>query len=157
MQWEVPVVDSRPLFRPAHQCWSLQLSWATLLVLLAVGLPLFLRMPLYQDVSFYDVGARNLLEGGIHYRDIADNNLPGMVWLHAAIRSALGWKSETLRLIDFLIVTLIVGLLMLWFRRLGLTPTARVWTAVVLMGFYLATSEVSHCQRDMWMLLPALA
>lgn len=38
----------------------------------------------------YDVAARNILRGGVHYRDVFDTNLPGIVWLMAAIRSAKG-------------------------------------------------------------------
>jgi hypothetical protein len=112
-------------------------------------------MPLYADVTTFDLGARNLLRGGVHYRDSYDNGLPGMVWLHVGIRALLGWRSEAIRLVDFLVVAGVVGLLVFWLRPLGLTRAARVWTAAVLFGFYFATPEVCHCQRDMWMLLPA--
>ena len=32
-----------------------------------------------------------------------------------------------------------------------------VWVAALLFAFYLSTSEFCHAQRDVWMLLPALA
>ena len=38
-------------------------------------------MPLFSDVIHYDLSARNLLRGGVHYRDVLDINLPGMVWV----------------------------------------------------------------------------
>jgi hypothetical protein len=136
--------------------WSLRLAWAGLLLVLLAGVPLFLCMPLYADVTTFDLGARNLLRGGVHYRDAYDNGLPGMVWLHAGIRALLGWRSEAIRLVDVLVVAGVVGLLVLWLRALGLSHAALVWTAVVLFGFYFATPEVCHCQRDVWMLLPAL-
>lgn len=152
----VPAAPVEPGARTASHRWSLALAWIALLLLLLAGLPLFLCMPLYADVTTFDLGARNLLRGGVHYRDAYDNGLPGMVWLHVGIRSLLGWRSEAIRLIDFLVVALSAGLLTLWLRPLGLTRAALVWAAVVFFGFYLATPEVCHCQRDLWMLLPAL-
>jgi hypothetical protein len=146
-----------PGARPTFARWSLWLAWLTLFLLLLAGLPLFLCMPLYADVTTFDLGARNLLRGGVHYRDAYDNGLPGMVWLHAGIRAGLGWRPEAIRLVDFLIVALCVGLLVLWLRSQGLPRTSQVWTGVLLFVFFFATSEVCHCQRDMWMLLPALA
>jgi hypothetical protein len=136
---------------------SLRLAWVALLLLLLAGLPLFLCMPLYADVTARDVVARSLLRGGVHYRDVFDNHLPGMTWLRLGIRRLLGWRSEAIRLVDFLAVAAAVGLLVFRLRPLGLTRAARVWAAVVLFGFYLATPEVCHGQPDMWMLVPALA
>jgi hypothetical protein len=131
-------------------------AWVALGVLLLVNVPLLVCMPLWPDVSLYDVCARNLLDGGVPYRDAFDNNLPGIVWLHALIRWLLGWSSEAIRLVDLLIVAAIVYLLVRWLRLLGRSRAAQVWTAVVLFGFYFSTSEFNHCQRDTWMLLPAL-
>jgi hypothetical protein len=140
----------------SHPCCSEVLAWTTLAGLLIAGLPLFLCMPLWADVTLYDLGARNLLQGGVHYRDLFDTNPPGMVWIHAAIRAALGWRSETLRGLDFLVVAGVVGLLQSWLRQMGSDRSLRIWTVVLLFGFYLSTSEWCHCQRDTWMLLPAL-
>jgi hypothetical protein len=131
--------------------------WLTLALLLLVGLPLFLCMPLCNDVTLYDLAARNVLDGGVHYRDVFDTNLPGMVWLHVLVRATLGWRWETLRLVDFGVVTACVLLLVRWLSRLGLTRSARIGIVVLLLAFYFSTSEWNHCQRDTWMLLPALA
>src|SRR5439155_8954279 len=91
-------------------------AWIALLLLLLAGLPLFLCMPLWADATLYDLCARNILDGGIHYRDIFDTNLPGMVWLHAGIRSLFGWSSEALRAVDFAIVCGVAALLTVWLR-----------------------------------------
>src|SRR5258707_12879794 len=69
------------------------LAWAALLGLLALNLPPFLCMALDSDVTLWDLGAWNVLHGGVFYRDTAENNLPGMLWLHLAVRSAFGWRS----------------------------------------------------------------
>jgi hypothetical protein len=132
------------------------LGWLTLGALLLTGLPLFLCMPLTNDVTLYDQAARNVLHGGTHYREVFDTNLPGMVWLHAAVRGLLGWSDQALRLVDFLVVSAIVWLLVRWLRPLGRGRAERVWAGVLLLTFYLSTSEWVHCQRDVWMLLPAL-
>src|SRR5438874_12449808 len=76
-------------------------SWVALLLVTFVGLPLFLCMPLAFDTVHYDLCARTLIRGGALYRDVADNNLPGVIWIHAGIRTLLGWRSEALRFADF--------------------------------------------------------
>ncbi len=136
--------------------WSSAFAWTTLGVFLLLGLPLFLCLPLWADVTLYDLAARAVLRGGVHYRDIFDTNLPGMVWLHLAVRTLLGWRSEAIRAVDVLIVAGIVGLLVRGLRREGVPHSLPVWTALALFAFYLSTGECSHCQRDVWMLLPAL-
>ena len=131
--------------------------WVALAGLLAVGGPLFLCMPLWADATLYDLAARNVLTRGVPYRDVFDTNLPGMVWLHVLVRTLLGWSSEALRLADLLAFAGVVALLGRWLARAGLGLTACGWLAVALCAFYFSLSELCHCQRDTWMLLPALA
>src|SRR4051794_14585748 len=88
-----------------------------LLVLLIAGPP-FLCMELHSDVILFDVYARNLQKGGVAYRDWCETNLPGMTWLHWGIRSAIGWRSESLRAVDLLMVGTILVLLARWFREI---------------------------------------
>ena len=128
------------------------LGWFALALVLVVGVPIFLCMPLGFDIFHYDICSRNLLRGGVHYRDTFDNNLPGIVWLQAGIRWLVGWGTERLHAVDLLFFSLNVLLLGRWVR-----PGARVWTAAVLYAFYLFLPESCLCERDMWMLLPALA
>jgi hypothetical protein len=125
-------------------------------LVLALGLPLFLCMPLGSDVLSYDVCARKLLRGGVLYRDVADNNLPGIIWAQAAVRAVLGWRSEMLRLADFGFMALVALLLLRWVPAQGHCAAARIWTATALAAFYLFRPEGCHCQRDGWMLLPAV-
>jgi hypothetical protein len=139
----------------SHLLTSKRSAWTVLLLLLGTALPIFVCMPLWGDVTLYDLAARNLLQGGVAYRDVFDTNLPGIVWLHVAIRSSLGWRSEAIRLVDFAIVSGCIGLLI---RDLpGIRSRgARVWAAAVLYAYYFSTPEWCHCQRDSWMLLPCL-
>jgi len=133
------------------------LAWAALLPVLVVGLPLFLCMPLTYDTVQYDLCVRKLLRGGVLYRDAFDNNLPGVIWMQAAIRATLGWWSEALRLADFGLMALTVLLLLRWLPARGVGAPARVATAAVFAAFYLFSAEHIHCERDCWMLLPAVA
>lgn len=135
---------------------ALILSGVALVVLLGVSIPLFLSTPVWIDVMFYDLCARTLMKGGTYYRDILDTNLFGMAWLHVGIRSVLGWSSEAIRAVDLILVTAIVALLTSWLRPIGTPRSSRMWLAVVLFACYFSMSEWSHCQRDVWMLLPAL-
>jgi hypothetical protein len=108
-------------------------------------------MPLWSDATIIDLCCRTFLRTGGFYRQVFHNGFPGMVWLHAGIRWLFGWRSEILRLADVLVVGAIVCLL-----TRGLSAQARPWLAFFLVAFYLATPEGCHCQRDLWMLLPAL-
>src|SRR4029078_4012408 len=64
-------------------------AWILLALLLAAGVPLFLCMPLWADVTFYDLCARNILAGGAHYRDVFDTNPPGMPRIHSLVRTGV--------------------------------------------------------------------
>jgi hypothetical protein len=128
---------------------------ALLLAVLVANLPVFVCMPLDADVSLWDLYAQIVHDGGVAYRDLLENNFPGMLWAHLAVRSAFGWRSEVLRSADVAIVATIIVLLVRWLPA-GSSLAWRLFTALVLASFYLTTSEWCHCQRDTWMLLPAL-
>lgn len=133
------------------------IGWGTLIVVLAFALPLYLRMPLWLDATLYDVAARNLQREGVHYRDVFDTNLPGMVWMHWLIRTTCGWSSEALRVWDLGVMSASVLLLIRWLRQMKCSHGETVWFAVAVVFFYPLLREINHCQRDPWMLLPALA
>ncbi|HIE98663.1 MAG TPA: hypothetical protein EYG03_31115 [Planctomycetes bacterium] len=122
------------------------------LLLLLLG-PLFVCMPLNSDTALFDLQAERVLEGGVLYRDIVEPNLPGVVWIHLAIRPLVGWSSEAIRAVDLLILA---GIVCLGMRTLpdGRTRSLFAFTAAV---FYVCCNEWCHCQRDTWMLLPAMA
>lgn len=131
-------------------------GWIVLAALLVVGLPLHVCMPPWLDVTLYDMAARTVLRGGVHYRDIYDNNLPGIVWIHMTIRGLFGYRSEVIRIADMVIVGTSMYLLTRWLAFSGASRLVRIWAAVILIFFYFSTPESCHCQRDVWMLLPAL-
>jgi hypothetical protein len=124
---------------------------------LTAGGPLFLRMPPWVDLTLYDVAANNLLAGGVHYRDVFDTNLPGFVWALTAVRAAFGPAPEVVRAADLLVVGGTVWLLARLAGRAGATRPGRAWLAAGAALFYPFTPEINHCQRDVWMLLPAVA
>ncbi len=126
------------------------------LVCVVVGVPLFLRMPVWCDITLYDMAAKNILTGGVHYRDLFDTNTPGYVWLLAGLRSVIGWSSEALRATDLLIFGGIVLTLDRLAKLGGATLRNRLWMVAGCAGFYLFTQEMVHAQRDVWLTLPAL-
>lgn len=129
----------------------------TVIVLAAVvGVPLFIRSPLWCDVTLYDIAARNVLTGGVHYRDVFDTNTPGFVWLMAGIRAAVGWSSENLLAVDLLIVLGVTLTLCRLAKLAGASGLNRLWLAAGCAGFYLFSHEMVHAQRDVWLALPAL-
>jgi hypothetical protein len=146
---------------PATSHWypwrSAALGWLATAVIVAVGLPLFLRMPLWIDVTLYDVAVRTIRDGGTHYRDVFDTNPPGFVWALTAVRVLFGESMEAARFMDFAIVCAITFLLLRLARRGGATSANVAWTAAAAAAFYLFISEFNHCQRDVWMTLPVLA
>lgn len=101
------------------------------------------------------MAARNILRGGVHYRNVFDTNLPGIDWSMAAIRRICGWSYEVLRVWDLLIVAALTLLLARIARRAGASNAAVAWFAAAVALWYPFTSEFNHCQRDVWMLLPA--
>jgi hypothetical protein len=131
-------------------------AWFALAVVLAIGLPLFIRTPVWVDVTYHDLSAWNILHGGVHYKDVFETNLPGMVWLHALVRPVVGWSHEAIRILDLLVLAGVLALLV-HLMKPDVRPTGRVWFVVSAALFYLFETEFIHCQRDGWMLLPAVA
>jgi hypothetical protein len=131
-------------------------GWVTTAMMLAVGVPLFLRMPLWCDATLYGVAAQTVLSGGVHYRDVFDTNPPGFVWLICGVHAVLGTSSEALRAVDLAIVMVILAVLLVLARSAGATPAGLAWVAAAVAAFYPFSHEFNHIQRDVWMMLPAV-
>lgn len=143
--------DSQRLLQP-----SAPTAFVVLALLLVVNVPLFLCMPLTDDTTLYDLQALNLMQGGVLYHDIFEPNLPGVVWLHVAVRTLLGVSSIAMRAADLAFFAMVVWLLAGWVRTMGRSTATQAWLAAVLCLFYFSISEWCHCQRDLWMLMPGL-
>jgi hypothetical protein len=102
------------------------------------------------------MAARNLLHGGVHYRDLFDTNLPGFVWVMTALYAGFGPNVIVVRLVDLLIVLGVVLLIDRLAKWGGATPAGRWWVFASTALFYPFTAEMSHAQRDTWMALPSL-
>lgn len=136
---------------------SVRLPQVVTLLALAAGLPLYLRSPLWCDLTLYDLAARNLLQGGVHYRDLFDTNLPGFVWILTVIRGTLGFSSIALRCVDLAMVASVVFLVDRIARRGGASSCSRWWAVAGAAVLYPSAVEMVHAQRDTWMALPAAA
>ncbi len=151
----MPDPDGEPGFRWRRPWRAASAGWAAAGLILVASVPLFLVMPPWCDVTLYQMAARNILRGGVHYRDIFDTNLPGFVWVMAALRLAFGDSYAAMRAVDLVVIGAAVGVLCGWVRRCGGSGYAVAWLVAAAALFYPFTSEFSHLQRDPWMLLPA--
>lgn len=132
------------------------LLWCAIAALLVSNVPLFLCTPLTHDATYYDLQVQCIQNGGVLYRDLLEPNLPGVVWIHYAVRAIGGWSPAALRVFDLVMFSGTVYLLcVLGFhgRLRSSIPPLFVLAAFL---FYLSTSPWNHCQRDLWMLLPSL-
>jgi len=152
-----PLGPVSPRFRYLR-FWRLpQLPIILSAILAALGVPIFLRLPLWCDVTLYDVAARTILSGGVHYRDVFDTNTPGYVWCLTLIRAALGNADITVRAVDLGIFAGVVFLLDRLANLGGASRTARWWAIAGMLAFYLFSTESIHGQRDVWLALPLLS
>ncbi|QDT54365.1 hypothetical protein Pan44_23980 [Caulifigura coniformis] len=140
------------MLRSFRSTWG----WLAVAILVIANVPLMLCMPLPADAALYDLQAKTALTGGILYRDIVEPNLPGIVWCHMAIRSAFGWSEAALKWVDLVVVAGIVSLLLRLIGRTSPGQSVLAAFAFVAVGFYCSTPEWVHCQRDIWLMLPAL-
>ena len=124
---------------------------------LIYALPLFVCMPLTSDTVLYDMQAATVLAGGVAYRDIFETNLPGAIWIHMALRKLGADTSVAIRAVDAGVFGGLVLLMCHWLWRCGAGRSTQWLTAFAALLFYFSMSEWCHCQRDTWMLLPALA
>jgi hypothetical protein len=125
-------------------------------VALLGGVPLFLCLPPWNDVTLHDMAARAILRGGVHYQAVFDTNLPGIDWAMAGIRAMFGRSYEVLRAFDLLVVGTAVAMLAVWVQRIGASKAIVAWFLTAAALFYPFTSEFNHVQRDPWMFLPAV-
>ncbi|VTS02267.1 Uncharacterized protein OS=Planctomyces maris DSM 8797 GN=PM8797T_32020 PE=4 SV=1 [Gemmata massiliana] len=142
------------------QCCPWRSVWfarVVAVVALVIGIPLFLRTPPWCDITLYQMAARNILNGGTHYQDIFDTNLPGFVWVLTVLQWLFGESVVAVRATDLLIVSGTVFLIDRLAKWGGASLASRWWALAGAALFYPFTVEMSHAQRDTWMTLPALA
>ncbi len=133
------------------------LGWTVAILLLVIGVPMFLRMPPWCDLTLYDMAARMMMTGGVHYRDVFDTNLPGFVWLLVGVRRVFGPSMEAVRAVDLCIVAATFMLLFCLAKWAGANRASLAWMTAGAAAFYPFTTEFNHAQRDVWMFLPAVA
>ncbi len=142
--------------RPAARLFTAA-GYLTAAVALAVGVPLFLQSPPWCDLTLYQLAARNVLAGGVLYENVFDTNLPGFTWALVAVQAVFGESVVAVRAIDLAVVAAITALLARQVGDMGGTHATRAWLVAGVALFYPFTAEFDHAQRDVWMLLPALA
>ena len=116
-----------------------------LVVLAVASIPLLVCMPLTSDTVLYDLQAGKLLSGGTLYRDILEPNLPGIVWVHIAIRGLVGWSTLAMQSANLVIVASALTLLS-W----AVSSRSQFgWTFLLTSClFFFSRNEWCHGQRD---------
>jgi hypothetical protein len=132
------------------------LAAIVVLIIAVAGLPLFLCRGQTIDSTFFDVCVQVVLSGKRPYDELFLHGPPGMLWPYTLIRSVAGWRVETLRAADITIVMLELALCVSLGLRGPGQAAGRLWTFAILLGFYMSTTEWSHCETDVWMFLPAM-
>ncbi|MCE9567032.1 MAG: hypothetical protein K8U57_33940, partial [Planctomycetes bacterium] len=89
--------ETQPVCRWFMPWRSAVAGWVVTALALLLGVPFFLCLPPWPDVTLYDMAARSILHGGVYYRDVFDTNLPGIAWAMAVVRYLFGWSYEVLR------------------------------------------------------------
>jgi hypothetical protein len=130
--------------------------WLALAMVLGTMVPLFLCMPPWIDTALFDMCAREVLRGQQPYRDFFLHGPPGMILAYSLVRSIVGWSSVGLRAADLVVLTLVGILCSARLLPVSAPPWRRVQLLAVIYLFYFSVGEWSHCQSDLWMLLPAL-
>jgi hypothetical protein len=156
-EYSLPILTSYYISMNLFSLASIRASQLLLILALVLGVPLFLHTPPWCDLTLYQVAARNILAGGAHYTGVFDTNLPGFVWCLAALQAVTGPSVVAVRVLDLGIVAGITGLLLGLLRRSGASVAMQWSFAAAVALFYPFTTEFNHAQRDIWMLLPALA
>lgn len=141
---------------PPELAFSRPVFWFGGLILL-FAVPFFLRMPLTNDAMLFDLQSQMIVEGHVAYRDVLEPNWPGVLAVHTVVRAIFGTSSEALRWFDLLCLLLLAGMLRKLTVMAGVTLANATWISLVVLVFYLGSSEWCHCQRDTWLLVPMVA
>ena len=92
--------------------------------------------------------------GVIPYRDLYEVNLPGTYAAAWIIGSLTGYSESAVRILDYILVAVMIGLGGLWMRKLN--PWAGVMGGIAWALMYFAQGPTAMMQREYLMLLPIL-
>ncbi len=113
--------------RPRGLWWALGLAWAAWTVFLGV---LYTGLPGSPDQSLYDYMGWVLASGGVPYVDVADQNWPGKMVLHAIATALFGNHLWSWRLFDYGL--LLATCALLWGLARRTQGRAAAWAVVPL-------------------------
>lgn len=137
---------------------NIHLSLAWLLVAIACSMTLWTAwlsryQPIEWDLAMLHYAAFLINEKGfILYKDIFENNLPGVFLFHSLLGYTLGYDALPLRIFDFAVLGSI-GLLS-WYILAPLTKPGAVLGACVFIAIYLYSGSYNALQRDYLGIVP---
>ncbi|SNB48117.1 glycosyltransferase family 39 protein [Geobacter sp. DSM 9736] len=142
--------ESRDFFR-------VELFLFILIAFLLVGLRLcFLHEPFERDEGFYSVIGREILRGGIPYRDAIDMKPPGVFYIYAFAIAVFGKTVESIRIFTALYSVLTLGAVY-WLARY-LSGRAAALAAAAIFALYSGAPllQGSSSNSEVFMVLPLM-
>ena len=128
--------------RAAAVRWS-ALEWGGLALCALLGV-LNLWNPFTYDQALFAMGGEHVLNGGLLYRDFWDTKQPGIFWFFALGLRLFGPSEEGVHLLELLWFTGFAAVLMVTLRRAFDHRWGSVAAALLVVGFYWATTRDWH-------------
>jgi hypothetical protein len=124
------------------------------LALVAVGMP-YLHLPFAGEHGYFAYEASRVRAGAVLYRDLWDQNGPGIVLLHLVAELLFGHRMLAIRAFDLVWMLATLGLLYREGRR-AFGPLAASLGVLLAVGTYFTLGHRATAQRDGFSLLPLL-
>jgi hypothetical protein len=131
------------------RCWLPLASAAGALVLLAGWVPHYLTWPWWADTDQFAISALSWEAGIRPYRDLADFDFPGPIYVLWVLGKVFGWgKTAPYYAFDAALILLLGIMLTAWSRRLFGQLLPGLTGYVLVLAYYLSLDYSLVAQRD---------
>jgi hypothetical protein len=118
-------------------------------VFLLTWAPHYLTWPFWADTEQFAISAQSWAAGIRPYRDLADFDFPGPIYLLYVLGKAFGWgRMMPFYAADLALLLMLGGALVAWSRRLFGTWTPGLIGFLSWLGYYLGRDYTQVAQRD---------
>jgi hypothetical protein len=113
------------------------LGWLCLATWLGLIGFLYAHLPVNPDLAIFDYIGWQITEGASPYTEVAEQNFPGKMWLHAAAGILFGNEVWSYRLFDYLLLLAFCWIFQFYLRDAGVSST---WAVLAIYPAIYATS-----------------
>src|SRR5262249_48756235 len=118
-------------------------------VFLLTWAPHYLTWPLWADTEQFAISAQSWDTGIRPYRDLADFDFPGPIYLLYLLGKVLGWgRTMPFFAADLALLVLLAGALLAWSRHLFGTWIPGLIGVLAWLAYYLGQDYTHIAQRD---------